>query len=107
MRQIDVPITSIVIVLYVIADGTSAEIAVGVTDDPELLQLARGFGDTFTAYAEHSRNEFLGHGQLVGGQAIERQFLIATRSNGHCQIRLNPVSLIDPLRPLAVGHERR
>jgi hypothetical protein len=44
----------------------ACDLPVGVMDDPEFLQLARGFGDIITAYAEHSRNEFLGYGQLVG-----------------------------------------
>ena len=37
-----------------------------VTDDTELVQLAGGFGDPFTAHAEHVGDELLGHGQVVG-----------------------------------------
>jgi len=42
-----------------------------VADDPEFLQLARGFRDAFTADSEHVGNEFLGHDQAVGRQAVE------------------------------------
>jgi hypothetical protein len=43
------------------------DLAAGVADDPEFVQLARGLGDTFTAHAEHVGDKFLGHSQLVGG----------------------------------------
>ena len=44
-----------------------------VFDHTELLQLAGGFGDTLTADAKHVGDQFLRHGQLVRGQAVERQ----------------------------------
>src|SRR5882762_5177133 len=44
-----------------------------IADNTELVQFAGGFGDPFTAHAEHVGDELLGHGQLVGWQAIERE----------------------------------
>src|SRR6266851_1924100 len=32
-----------------------------VTDQPDVLQLPGGFGDAFTAYAQHVGDQFLGH----------------------------------------------
>jgi hypothetical protein len=37
-----------------------------VADYAELVQLASGFGDAFTAHAEHVGDELLRHDQLIG-----------------------------------------
>src|ERR1700680_2294434 len=42
------------------------DLSTDVADNTELVQLAGGFGDAFTAHAEHIGDELLGHGQLVG-----------------------------------------
>ena len=37
-----------------------------VADNTELVQFTGGFGDPFSAHAEHVGDELLGHDQLVG-----------------------------------------
>jgi len=44
-----------------------------IIDYTEFLQLAGRFGNAFTPHTEHVGNQFLGHGQLVIPQAIQRQ----------------------------------
>src|SRR6202790_3165297 len=44
-----------------------------VTDQPSALQLPGGFGDAFTAHAQHIGDQFLGHGELVRLQTIQTQ----------------------------------
>jgi hypothetical protein len=44
-----------------------------VTYQPGVLQLPGGFGDAFTAHAEHVGNQFLCHGEFVRCQTIQAQ----------------------------------
>ena len=44
-----------------------------------LLELAGGLGDAFAPHAEHVRDEFLGHGQLVARQSVKRKQQPATQ----------------------------
>ena len=50
-----------------------------VEHDTEFLQLSRGFSDSLSAHPKHVGDELLGHGQLVGWQAIEGQQQPATQ----------------------------
>ena len=42
-----------------------------ITAEPDVVQLPGGFGDAFTAYAQHVGDLFLYHGELVRLQTIE------------------------------------
>src|SRR6202521_4792347 len=53
-----------------IEHGDSASLR---TDQPSALQLPGGFGDAFTAHAQHVGDQFLGHGKFVRLQTIEAE----------------------------------
>jgi len=49
------------------------DVPVAVFDHPEFLQLTGGLADAFAAHAQHVGDQFLGHGQCVARQAVQRQ----------------------------------
>ena len=46
--------------------------AAAVADQSCSLQLARGFGDAFTAHTQQAGNQLLCHDQIAGGHAVQR-----------------------------------
>lgn len=59
--------------LFELGPVDHGDVASAVLDHSQALQLAGGFGDALAAHAEHVGDQFLGHDQLVAGQAVEGQ----------------------------------